>query len=141
MPKVTLTWVKDFQFLVEDDEAHSLVVDTSKEVGGAGAAIKPIALLLAALGGCMAMDIVGILRKKRVRLQGFSIDVEGERAPEHPKRYSHIKVIIRPRGDVSHADLQQAFELSRDKYCSIHATLRTPPPIDFVLESSTTQGA
>lgn len=134
MQKVTLTWAKDFQFICEDDDGHSLLIDTGKDAGGGGAAFKPINLLLVALGGCLAMDIVGILKKKRVDLRGITVEVEGERAAEHPKRFTRMKVVIKPRGEIPEPDLRQAFELSRDKYCSIYATLIHPPEIEYVLE-------
>jgi putative redox protein len=132
MPKVRLKWIEELKFLAEDEHGHSLVLDPGME-GQNGVGIRPMLLVLLGLGGCMGGDIVSILKKKRVNLAGFEIVVEGERAEEHPKRWTKLVMRITAKGDVPREALDRAFELSRDKYCSVFATLRNPPEVSFEL--------
>ena len=64
MQKVELKWIDGFRFVVKDENKHSFVLDTKAEVGGTETGFQPIDMLLIGLGGCMAFDIVLILKKK-----------------------------------------------------------------------------
>jgi putative redox protein len=130
MPKVRLKWIEELKFLAEDEHDHSLVLDPGME-GQNGVGIRPMLLVLMGLGGCMGGDIVSILKKKRVDLAGFEIVVEGERAEEHPKRWTKLVMRITAKGEVPREALGRAFELSRDKYCSVFATIKNPPEVSF----------
>ena len=131
MVKLTLT--KGLQFMAEDDHNHKIVVDTDTEFGGLDQGFRPMDLLLVSLAGCMGMDIVGILKKKGGKINGFSIEVEGVRADDHPHRFTKITVEFKCEGDYRRGDLLRSFELSRDKYCSAIATLDHKPEIEFVV--------
>ena len=102
-----------------------------------GAGPGPMELLLLALGGCTGMDVVSILRKMRQPLEGFRIEVHGERAEEHPKEYTSIEIVYHVKGDVSEAKLQRAIEFSETRYCSVEATLRAGVPVGsrYVMET------
>ena len=92
---------------------------------------SPVETLLAALGGCGGMDVIGILRKKRQVVTGYEVSVMGERAPEHPRRFTRIEVVHRVRGrNLSPAAIAEAIRLSDTKYCSVHATLA--PAVEIV---------
>jgi putative redox protein len=82
-------------------------------------------LLLVALGGCTGVDVVSILQKKRMRVTDYRIEVRGERREEHPRGFKKLEVrhILRGEGLTDDA-VQQAIQLSSDKYCSVAATLR-----------------
>jgi len=134
LPKVELNWVKGLQFIARDELGHEIILDTKKEVGGTETGFQPVDLLMVSLAGCMAFDIVSILQKKRTNLKSLKAVVEGERYFEHPKRYTKIRVKFETNPEVNKDDLIRAFELSRDKYCSILATLKIPPEIEFKLE-------
>lgn len=133
MPKAKLKWVEDLKFLAEDEDQHAIVLDPGME-GQNGVGIKPMFLVLIGLGGCMGGDIVSILKKKRVGLKGFEIELDGERASEHPKRWTKIVMRIKANGEVPQEALERAFELSRDRYCSVFATLKNPPEVAFELK-------
>ncbi|UCG91900.1 MAG: OsmC family protein [candidate division WOR-3 bacterium] len=130
---VKLVWQKGLQFLVQDGRNHTIVVDTEKEFGGLDEGFRPMDLLLVSLAGCMGMDIVGILKKKGGKIDTFEIVVNGERAPDHPRRYTKISIAFKCEGDYKREDLLRSFELSRDKYCSVVATLKDAPKLEFVI--------
>ncbi|MEO0127800.1 MAG: OsmC family protein [candidate division WOR-3 bacterium] len=129
---ITLTWnKKGLQFTAQDQQNHSIIVDTDTETGGFGQGFKPMDLLLVALAGCMGMDIVAILQKKGGKIDSFKMVLKGEKNPEHPRRYVKIFYEIECKGDYKREDLVRSFELSRDKYCSVLATLKNQPDFEF----------
>jgi len=98
--------------------------------------MAPMELLAAALGGCTGMDVVSILKKMRQPLEAFRVEVSGEKAEEHPKRYTSLEVVYYLKGDLDEAKVRRAIELSEERYCSVEATLRPAVPIAsrFVIE-------
>jgi putative redox protein len=89
----------------------------------------PMELLLLALGSCTGMDVISILRKMRQPVEEFRIEVHGEMAEKHPKRYTSIEVVYSFKGELDAARVQRAIELSETRYCSVEATLRDAVPI------------
>lgn len=87
--------------------------------------VGPMQLLLAALAGCTGMDVISILKKKRVAVRDFRIEVRGKRAPEHPRIWTDIHVTYLLWGEgIQPEDVEQAIRLSEEKYCSVGAMLR-----------------
>lgn len=130
---ITLNWSQGLQFTAEDDHKHKIIVDTHKEMGGLDQGFTPMDLLLVSLAGCMGMDIIAILQKKGGKVDDLTLESEGVRAEDHPHRYTKIIVRINCKGDYKREDLVRSFELSRDKYCSVVATLAANPDIEFVI--------
>ena len=119
----TMVWQSGMAFEGTTTTGHRIMVDSSKEHGGQDLGPKPIELLLTALAGCTAMDVLSILQKKREPLKGLEVHVEGERAGEHPMVYKHITIVYRIFGDVKPDAVARAIELSSTKYCGAHAML------------------
>ena len=87
--------------------------------------IAPMELLLLSLAGCTGVDVAHILRKKRQPLQDLRVKVRAKRAPQHPKVYTEIEVIYLFWGEgLSTKAIEQAIQLSEEKYCSASAMLR-----------------
>ena len=107
---------------------HALAIETDSERASAA---TPMELLLLALGGCTAVDVVSILKKKREQVTGYRVEVSGTRREEHPRAYTRMEVrhVVTGRG-VSERAVAQAVELSETKYCSVAATLR--PGVEIV---------
>ncbi|MER3469242.1 MAG: osmotically inducible protein OsmC [Thermoflexus sp.] len=107
-------------------------MDAAPDVGGTDQGPRPMELVLVALAGCTAMDVLSILRKKRQPLEGFAMEVRGERAAEHPRVYTEIDVLYVVKGSVDPQAVVRAIELSATKYCSVSAMLRkTASAIDI----------
>ena len=121
MGQVSVTWVQNEQFVGTDSTNHSIVLSTAKE----GTGSKPSDLLLIALGACTAVDVAGILAKKRQHFTGLHIKVDGQQDADPPWTFRkiHIEYIVRGKG-LSEKAVQQAIELSEEKYCSVAATIR-----------------
>ncbi|MBN1314884.1 MAG: OsmC family protein [Anaerolineales bacterium] len=85
---------------------------------------SPMQLLLQALAGCTAMDVISILQKKRQDVTALKVNVVGDRVDEHPRYYHDIELEFVVRGrNIDPAAVERAIELSETKYCSATANL------------------
>jgi putative redox protein len=122
MSQVRVKWIEGRQFVGIDSSRHSVVMSTTGPDNGIG--MKPSDLLLVALGGCTAVDVIGILEKKRQKVTGLDIYVQGEQDADPPWTFRkiHVEYVVRGRGVFEKA-VAQAIELSEEKYCSVRATV------------------
>ena len=118
------------RFVAESGTGHALVLDDAQ--GNTGA--RPIELALLALGGCMAFDVVGILRKMRQRVTGYEIELHAEQNPEPPNYFTHIEIKHRLRGEIDPAAVERALHLSETKYCSVGAMISRTAKIENTIE-------
>jgi putative redox protein len=85
---------------------------------------SPMITLLMAAAGCSGADVVSILGKMRVGLAQLSVEVQGERREEQPRRYVRVHYRYRLAGqDLDQAKAERAVALSLEKYCSVVASL------------------
>lgn len=132
MPSAKVTFVDGLRFVATAGSGHSVVMDGDPEFGGKNSGARPMELLLVGLGGCTGMDVVSILKKKRQDISALEIDVTGEKADEHPKKYTSIRIEFLIRGrNISEEAVRRAIELSMDKYCSVKATLEGAARVSF----------
>lgn len=101
-------------------------LDAAPESGGEGDGLRPKALILSALAGCTAMDIVSLLNKMKVTFSHFSVKVDGELTDEHPKIYHKMELVysIHLENDADKEKMEKAVNLSQDKYCGVSAMVR-----------------
>jgi len=130
MVEARAIWTDNDRFVSDATSGHALVMDA----GTVKSASTPMELVLAALCGCTASDVVSILRKKREPFTGLEVIAQAERAEDHPKVYTAIKLIYRVRGKVTPKAVEDAVRLSKEKYCSVSAMLEKTAKIDFVIE-------
>lgn len=121
--KAELKWIEGLRFVSVGDSGHSIVMDSST-TGSNSTAPSPTELLLQALAGCTAMDVISILQKMREPVEAFEMKVEGERAKEHPKVIEYVKLEYIVYGNVNPENLEKAINLSQEKYCNISITLK-----------------
>ncbi len=124
MGKANVTFVKDMQFVGSADSGHAVVMDAPLSVGGNNTASTPMELLLSAFGGCTGMDVISILRKKKQNVNRFEMNINGEKAKEHPFKYTtvHIEYILTGK-NISEEAVTRAIQLSLERYCSVAATI------------------
>ena len=91
-------------------------------------------LVLIGLCGCTGYDVASILRKKREPFTSLEVRAEAERAAEPPTVYTDIRLVYKVGGKVSHKAVEDAVQLSEDKYCSVAAMLRKTAKISFKIE-------
>ena len=115
----------DYGFIAADANHHTIKMDTSAETGGKNFGVRPMQLLLMALAGCSAIDVISILNKQRQTITDYKMAVNGERqAGVEPSLWTTIEIQFYLYGTIDEAKAQRAAQLSVEKYCSVAATLR-----------------
>jgi putative redox protein len=135
MTHAEVTWIDKQRFIGVDSTGHSMVMTPASDVG-----VKPSDALLLALAGCASIDIVGILRKQRTRLDAMSVRVTGEQANTPPWAYQHIHLQIQAKGEgLRRTQVERVVDLALNKYCSVRASLSPAVEITFevVVDGST----
>ncbi len=142
MIRVRLRQVEGMQFVASGDSGHEVILDASREKGGRDAGPRPMELLLMALAGCTAMDVVAILKKFRQSYDRFEIQVSGERRDKHPRVYTRIELVYRFEASENLREdrVRRAIELSRHQFCSASAMLEKVAEITARYEIHTPDG-
>jgi putative redox protein len=119
-PPVALDLVWEHDLVLAGYCGDNRVVLDSAAVEGA----SPMQALGFALAGCMAMDLIHILKKGRHDFRGLRAELNGVRADDHPRRYTQVALHFTVSGPVPEEAVQRGIELSRDKYCSVWQSMR-----------------
>ena len=131
MANATVRWLTGKQFIGIDSTKHSVVLSTPDE----GIGMKPSEMLLVALASCTAVDVVEILAKKRQELTGLEIGVSAEQDSDPPWTFRKIHLTYKLTGkNLTEKAVEQAIELSEEKYCSVAATIRPTAQITYSYE-------
>ena len=121
MATTTVRWLNERNFVGVDSTGHSVVLSGQKN----GIGVSPSQMLLVALASCSSVDVVEILKKKRLKLTLLEVTATGEQDPDPPWTYRKIHVKYRLGGkNLKEKAVEQAIRLSQDKYCSVSATVR-----------------
>lgn len=129
--EVKVDWQRGQAFVGSNAIGGEVQINTCDDDHG----LSPMELLLAGLAGCTGSDVVSILEKKHKSIHKFSMKVRGKRAEDHPRVYTEIYIQYSFWGiDLDFKSVNQAIQLSRDKYCSASAMLSCHAKIDFTFE-------
>ncbi len=131
---VTLALTEGMSFDADFVTGHRVTFDAAAEEGGGNRGPRPTQMLLACFAACAAMDVVSILRRMREPVEGYRLVVEGERATEHPRVFTRIRITHMLAGDINEERLAHAIELSDERYCSVGAMLRQVAAIETTFE-------
>ncbi len=120
--KATIRYAGDDFFVAVPPSGHALTLDLR---GERSSAASPLELVLVAVGGCTAGDVIDILRKKREQVTEYVIEVKGERREEYPKSFRRIEIkhILHGHGLTEKA-VAHAIQLSDESIAGVAATLR-----------------
>ncbi|MGA9174540.1 MAG: OsmC family protein [Thermoactinomyces sp.] len=129
--KVDIVWKGKMHFETKTGSGHQLSLDAAPEVGGENLGPRPTEILLSAVGTCSGIDIVEILRKMRLDVTSFSMEVSGERAEDHPRRFIHVHMHYKLTGDLPEDKVRRAVKLSVEKYCSVSNSLNSKVTCSF----------
>jgi putative redox protein len=122
--EITVSWLDKMAFSTVVN-GHPLILDANKESGGENRGPRPKHLMLVALAGCTAMDVVSLLEKMRIKLAGLRVTVAGDITDDHPKHFIRMHIIYNFSGkDLAMEKLKKAVDLSQQKYCGVSATYR-----------------
>ena len=129
---IALIWERELVFAGTSGDL-TMTLDSD---GSAGP--SPMQALAFALAGCMAMDVVHILKKARHELRGLRADLSGARAADTPHRFTAVTLNYTINGDIPAEAVERAIELSKQKYCSVWHSMRQD--IDFQITHSIAKG-
>ena len=119
--KISLRHEGGLRFVAATASGHELVMDNAS--GNTGP--RPTELLLAAIAGCTAMDVVEILTKKRQAFIRYATEVSGVQREAAPNVFTEIVITHVVDGDVETEAVRRSIELSATKYCTVSAQLAT----------------
>ncbi len=105
------------RFVAATGSGHDVVMDNA----GGNTGPRPTELVLAAIAGCTAMDVVDILAKKRQVVDRYSVEVNGTQREKAPNVFTDITVLHVVEGDVETEAVRRSIELSATKYCTVSA--------------------
>jgi len=133
--KITIDQLNGTHMEAQNEEGGLIRIDGSTRIGGLEGGFSPMQLLLAGVGGCSAVDIIGILKKQKQDLKDLKIEVDANKIKKGT--YSefktiHIKYIF--TGDLEERKVERAINLSLDKYCSVSKTLEKTSEITHSYE-------
>jgi len=121
---VSTRWLENMSFESEIN-GHKIIIDADPDVGGEDLGPRPKPFMLAALGGCTAMDVVSILKKMRVDFRNLNVTVEGDLTTDHPRHFYKMHVIYEVEGvDLPLDKIEKAVSLSEEKYCGVSAVYK-----------------
>ncbi len=116
---IRVEWIDGMRFKGTTPSGQELRLD-GDNVWGA----SPMEALLAALCGCMAIDVVNILRKMRLDLGGLSVEATAERNDAPPRYFKKVHLKFSVKGEIPREKIDRAIELSFQTYCSVFHSLR-----------------
>jgi len=117
---ITTKWLGDMAFESNNPSGHNFTIDAGPEDGGLGNGLKPKALMLSSLAGCTGLDVVSLMKKMKLEVDNFKIDIIAELTNEHPKYYKEVRIEYHFYGtNLDENKLQKAVGLSFDKYCGV----------------------
>ncbi len=136
MIKIELARVdNDFNFEAVNDSGNKILLDGAPADGGHNRGMRPMQTLLAAMGGCSAIDVISILRKQREELKDIKITVTGEREKDAvPSLYTEVHAHFKLFGNLNKEKAEKAVSLSIEKYCSVAKTLEKNAKITYSVE-------
>jgi putative redox protein len=129
--QASATWKQEMIFDALSHSGHTIVFDgDAAHTQGPG----PMETVLMGLCGCTAIDVISILKKKREPFTGLTVSAVADQASESPRVFTHVKLIYRVGGTVSHKAMEDAVRLSETKYCGVAAMLSKTARIEFLIE-------
>jgi putative redox protein len=136
MIKIEINRLNDgFHMEALNEQGNSIHIDASPDIGGGNNGMRPMQLLLAAMGGCSSIDIINILKKQRQDLKDIKITVTGEREKDVvPSLYTEVHVHFKLFGNLDRDKTEKAVALSVEKYCSVAKTLEKTAKVTYSFE-------
>jgi putative redox protein len=125
-------WHERMTFTGISDSGFQVPLGSDPAVGGDNDGFRPLELMAVSLAGCTAMDVISILQKKRQEVTGFEVNVNTDRAEEHPKVFTAATIEYHVTGhSVDEKAVARAIELSATRYCPAQAMFARVFPMEL----------
>ncbi len=123
--QISTKWLGAMKFESTNPSGHNLFIDAGEENGGKGEGYRPKALMLSGLAGCSGLDVASLIKKMKLDVEDFKIDIDANLTEEHPKFYDKVVMSFHFYGnDLDEKKLQKAVDLSVEKYCGVMEMFR-----------------
>lgn len=135
MVKIEIKRLNDaYHMEATNEEGATLHMDAAPDMGGLNKGMRPMQMVLTALGGCSVIDVISILKKQKQDLKDIRVTVTGERENVAPSPYTEANVHFRLYGNLDEDKVQKAVTLSVEKYCSVAESLKPQTRITHSFE-------
>ncbi|HET9053332.1 MAG TPA: OsmC family protein [Cyclobacteriaceae bacterium] len=135
MVKIEIKRLNDaYHMEATNEQGATLQMDASPDMGGLNKGMRPMQVVLTALGGCSVIDVISILKKQKQDLKDIQLTVTGERENVAPSPYTEANIHFRLYGNVDEDKVQKAVSLSVEKYCSVAESLKPQTKITYSFE-------
>ena len=125
-----VVWQEGLSFTGTSDSGFQVPLGADPRVGGKDDGFRPMELMALSLAGCTAMDVISIMSKKRQNVTAFEVNVQAQRAQEHPKVFTEAVIRYEFTGhDIREEAVRRSIQLSTERYCPAQAMLGDLIPI------------
>lgn len=122
---ITTTWLGNMKFESTNPSGHNLFIDAGPENGGNSEGYRPKALMLSALAGCSGLDVASLIKKMKLEVADFKIEIDANLTEVDPKYYDKVAMHFHFSGsNLNEKKLQRAVDLSIEKYCGVMEMFR-----------------
>lgn len=111
------TWKGGYETLLEDDHAHSVVVDLPVDEGGRSVGPSALELSVLALAGSITTTFTIVARKRRLAFQGLTVALEAVR-PTGAPTIARVRGTLRLRTRADPGEVEAALRLTM-KTCPV----------------------
>ena len=133
--KAVVEWKGEMAFTGLAGSGVPIDMDSDPSLGGTGRGVRPMELIAMGLAGCMAMDVLSILLKKKQNLTSYQVNIDAPRFPDYPKVFTSAVITFVLAGrNLEESALLRSIELAATKYCPAHAMLAKAFPITMAYE-------
>lgn len=122
---VTTTWLGGMKFESTNPSGNNLFIEATPENGEQAEGYRPKALMLSALAGCSGLDVASLIKKMKLDVADFKIEIDANLTEEDPKYYDKVAINFHFFGaNLNEKKLQRAVDLSVEKYCGVMEMFR-----------------
>jgi len=122
---VTTTWLGGMKFESTNPSGNNLFIEATPENGEQAEGYRPKALMLSALAGCSGLDVASLIKKMKLDVADFKIEIDAKLTEEDPKYYDKVAINFHFFGaNLNEKKLQRAVDLSVEKYCGVMEMFR-----------------
>lgn len=115
-----------------NEGGNTVQIDGAPKIGGEDKGVRPMELLIMGLGGCSSMDILSILKKQKIEVEDYEVNITADRDSDNvPSLFTNIHVEFILKGQIDPKKADRAVKLSMDKYCSVTKILEKSANITY----------
>lgn len=123
-----------FVFELKNQAGNTCLLDASPAIGGKDKGFRPMELLAGSLAGCASIDVINILKKKRIELGCYEVSINADRADEVPSPFVSINLKFVFYNTIDRDVLDGIIQLALFKYCSVASSLNDEIVLNYEIE-------